>query len=103
MQALRLTGLILRLTGFRLQLLPTQPVARGQKNYSMTADTNDYYVLISLLISTGSGQGRYITYLTGFTSMVEPNRVDNVDFQQFGTACNMKLLIRWAVATAPVS
>uniref|UniRef100_G8EY18 Uncharacterized protein n=1 Tax=Synechococcus phage S-CAM8 TaxID=754038 RepID=G8EY18_9CAUD len=40
------------------------PEARGQKNYSMTADTNDY--TFSIFIKSTGGQGQYVTYKTGF-------------------------------------
>lgn len=37
---------------------------RGQKNYSITSDTNDY--TFSIFIKSTGGQGIYSTYLTGF-------------------------------------
>ena len=41
-------------------------VARGQKNYSLPANTNDY--TFSIFIKSTGGQGQYITYKTGFHS-----------------------------------
>jgi len=47
------------------------PAGRGQKNYPMTADTNNY--TFSIFIKSTGGQGRYITYLTGFNGGSQDN------------------------------
>ena len=39
------------------------PAVRGQKNYIITADTNDY--TFSIFIKSTGGQGQYVTYNTG--------------------------------------
>ena len=39
------------------------PEARGQKNYTLTADTNDY--TFSIFIKSTGGQGQYVAYRTG--------------------------------------
>ena len=39
-------------------------VARGQKNYTTTADTNDY--TFSIFIKSTGGQGQYVSFKTGF-------------------------------------
>ena len=41
-----------------------QGVARGQKNYAVAADTNDY--TFSIFIKSTGGQGQYVSFKTGF-------------------------------------
>lgn len=56
-------------------------VVRGQKNYTVTADTNDY--TFSIFIKSTGGQGKYVAYLTGF---VGGNRdTDNAIIYDFAT------------------
>ena len=40
------------------------PAVRGQRNYGLPSDTNDY--TFSIFIKSTGGQGQYVTYKTGF-------------------------------------